>query len=193
MRIIAGTAGGRRFDAPSGRNTRPTLDRVKEAMFGMIQFDVEGRRVLDLFAGSGNLGLEALSRGAEYAVFCDSDRNAAGLVESNIKLLGFADRGEVSSSDCFNLLSRLAQRDERFSLVLLDPPYNAGLTEKVLNALVELKLLSVGCIILAEHSQKIPIDMELLNPKCLDALEFRTPRKYGDVGLTYIRFNGGEK
>lgn len=193
MRIIAGTAGGRRFDAPTGRSTRPTLDRVKEAMFGMIQFDVEGRRVLDLFAGSGNLGLEALSRGACYVVFCDSDKKAAALVESNLKMLEFSDRGEVVSSDCFNLLSRLAHRGERFSLVLLDPPYNAGLTEKVLNALVELKLLSAGCIILAEHSQKKPIDMELLDPKCREVLEFRTPRKYGDVGLTYIRFNGGEK
>lgn len=190
MRIIAGTAGGRKFDAPKGRNTRPTLERVKEAMFGMIHFDIEGRRTLDLFAGSGNLGLEALSRGADYAIFCDTDRVASGLIESNLKLLGFDGRGEVFSSDCFNVLSRLALRGEKFSLVLLDPPYDAGLIEKAINTLIRLNLLNVGCIILAEHSRKKPMDIELLDSKCRETLEFRMPKKYGDTFVTYIKFIG---
>ena len=152
MRIISGSRRGRRFDAPDGRETRPTLDRVKEAMFGMLQFDIEDRIVLDLFAGSGNLGLEALSRGAAYAVFCDKGRTAAKLVEKNIDALGFSECAEVHCADCFLLLDRLAAGKKRFSLVLLDPPYAAGLTERVLDKLVSGEILSTGCIIISEHS-----------------------------------------
>ena len=85
MRIIAGSARGRRFDAPEGRNTRPTLDRVKEAMFGMIQFEIENTQVLDLFSGSGSLGLEALSRGGAHCVLCDSDKKSIQVIKHNEK------------------------------------------------------------------------------------------------------------
>ena len=95
MRIIAGSARGRRFDAPEGRNTRPTLDRVKEAMFGMIQFDIENTQVLDLFSGSGSLGLEALSRGGAHCVFCDSDKKSIQVIKRNVEALGFGGRSEV--------------------------------------------------------------------------------------------------
>ena len=91
MRVIAGSAKGRELIAPKGMHTRPTLAKVKEAMFGMVQFDIPGASVLDLFSGSGALGIEALSRGAERAVFCDADRQAASVVKSNLKRLGFED------------------------------------------------------------------------------------------------------
>ncbi len=146
--------------------------------------------MLDLFAGSGGLGLEAISRGAEYAVFCDIDRNAAKLIESNIRTLCFDKQCEVFSLDCFSLISQLGLREDKFSLVLLDPPYNAGFLEKVLNRLVNLKLLCNGCIILAEHSWKQSIDFDSLDDGVKAVLEFREPRKYGDTGVTYIRFSG---
>lgn len=186
MRIIAGSARGRSFEAPAGRNTRPTLARVKEAMFGMIQFDIEGRYALDLFAGSGNLGLEALSRGADSVVFCDSERGTAKLIEKNIKHLGFENSARVFCCDCFALLKQLSFEERRFSLIFLDPPYDAGLTEKVLAALSEYDLIENGCIILAEHSWKLPLSVDLPGFVCRD------PRKYGDAAITYIRFSKEE-
>ena len=106
MRIIAGEAKGRELLAPKGMNTRPTLAKVKEAMFGMIQFDIEGAYVLDLFSGSGSLGIEALSRGARRAVFCDSGRDAYNTVRANLKKLGYEERASVCYSDSIRLLGR---------------------------------------------------------------------------------------
>ena len=186
MRIIAGTARGRLFDAPEGRSTRPTLDRVREAMFGMIQFDVPGSAVLDIFGGSGGLGLEALSRGASAAVFCDSDRKACSLIEKNVKNLGFSERAEVYCQDCFGLIERMKLQNRRFSIVLLDPPYESGLYEPVFKALIGSDLLEDGCIILAEHPIKLSVDPELA---CLKAGK---PHRYGDVAVTKFIFDRGE-
>ena len=185
MRIIAGTARGRSFEAPKGRTTRPTLARVKEAMFGMVQFEIEDRHVLDLFAGSGSLGFEALSRGAEKAVFCDQDRNAANIIKKNAELLGFSDKASVVCADCFAALKQLAAAGERFSLVLLDPPYAAGLTEGAVKELKTLGLLEDGCIILAEHSRKLPLNINIEDMIC------REPRYYGDTAVTLIRYCPG--
>ena len=119
MRIIAGSARGRRFDAPEGRNTRPTLDRVKEAMFGMIQFDIENTQVLDLFSGSGSLGLEALSRGGAHCVFCDNDKKSIQVIKRNVEALGFGGRSE--ELNCGGRLNACSARimhpsSRRFSL-----------------------------------------------------------------------------
>lgn len=159
-------------------------------MFGMLQFDIENRIVLDLFAGSGNLGLEALSRGAAYAVFCDKSRTAAKLVEKNLDALGFSECAEVHCADCLLLIDRLAADSRRFSLVLLDPPYAAGLTEKVLDKLVNAGLMGTGCIIISEHSRGAPPDVSLLSETAKSSLVFREPRHYGDVGVTYIYYKG---
>lgn len=185
MRIIAGTARGRLFEAPEGRSTRPTLDRVREAIFGMIQFDVPGSTVLDLFGGSGGLGLEALSRGAEKTVFCDNDRKACSLIERNVSKLGFSERSEVYCADCFRLIELMKQQNRRFSLVMLDPPYESGLYEPVFEALAESELLLEGCIIIAEHPIKLCIDPNLA---CFKAGK---PHRYGDVAVTKFVFNSG--
>lgn len=184
MRIIAGSAKGRTFEALEGRSTRPTLDRVREAMFGMIQFDVENADVLDLFAGSGALGLEALSRGARHAVFCDSDRSAAKLVEKNLQKLGFADMAEVFCRDALGLLRSLADQKRRFSLVLLDPPYEAGLYEPVLKQLLELGLLRAGCIVILEHNYLSPVEAPS------ERFKAGKPHRYGDVGVTKFVYTG---
>ncbi len=176
MRIIAGSAKGRTFSAPEGRSTRPTLDRVREAMFGMVQFDVENAVVLDLFAGSGGLGLEALSRGAASVVFCDRDRSACRLVEANLEHLGFS--AEVCCADCFTLLARLAAEKRRFSLVLLDPPYESGLYRPVISELATKGLLANGCIILAEHNKRSALEIDV------PGLTAGKPHRYGDVAVT---------
>ena len=123
MRIIAGTARGRRIEAPDGKETRPTLDRVRENLFNILQTRIQSSVVLDLFAGSGALSLEALSRGAERAVMCDLDRNAHRTEKHNAELLGFSDRTEMMCCDWKTAARKLKEREEKFDLVFLDPPY----------------------------------------------------------------------
>lgn len=178
MRIISGTARGRKIDTPAGLSTRPTLDRVKESVFGSIQFEIEGRVVLDLFAGSGNLGIEALSRGAKYAVFCDSSRVCADIVSANLKKTGFTN-AEVINSDFEQVLLRLKSIGQKFDLVFLDPPYASGLVQPATDMLCDLGLLSSFAIIVAEHSvnQKITIP---------DALSLRSEKKYRDTAVTML-------
>ena len=123
MRIIAGEAGGRIIEAPKGMNTRPTLDRVRENIFNMIQQDVPDSTVLDLFAGSGAMSLEALSRGASRAVLVDSDRNANAVQKKNIETLRYGTRAKAMLCDWRQAAERLRKDGEKFDLVILDPPY----------------------------------------------------------------------
>ena len=130
MRVIAGDARGRRLEALPGTDvTRPTLDQVKEAMFSIVQFDLPGARVLDLYAGSGQLGIEALSRGAARCVFLDENRDAVNIVMKNCKTCGVFDRSRVNIGEAARYLSAC---HEQFDLVLLDPPFRGGTLEKIL-------------------------------------------------------------
>ena len=187
MRVIAGSAKGRELIAPKGMHTRPTLAKVKEAMFGMVQFDIPGASVLDLFSGSGALGIEALSRGAERAVFCDADRQAASVIKSNLKRLGFEGLAEVSFCDSIALLQTLAERGQRFDLVLLDPPYETPLASSALARLAELGLLNEGAILLCEYSPS--------NPPAFEGLPYtaKKPKKYGDTCVVYLTYNSEEQ
>ncbi len=123
MRIVAGEFASRRLAAPRGRSTRPTSDRARESLFAALGDRVAGTRVLDLFAGSGALGLEALSRGAEHATFCDADRGAISAIRANVAALGVSQRARVVSGDARAFLRSAARRNERYTLILLDPPY----------------------------------------------------------------------
>jgi len=129
MRVITGSARGRRLKALEGTTTRPTSERVKEALFSAIQFEIEGSRVLDLFAGSGQLGIEALSRGAESCVFVDADRDAAAIIRENLEHVRMSARSRVLNTDA---AAYLATCPLTFDLILLDPPYFEGLMDKVL-------------------------------------------------------------
>ena len=130
MRVIAGEARGRRLEALPGTDiTRPTLDQVKEAMFSIVQFDLPGARVLDLYAGSGQLGIEALSRGAARCVFLDENREAVNIVMKNCKNCGVFDRSRVNIGEAARFLSACR---EQFDLVLLDPPFHNGTLENIL-------------------------------------------------------------
>lgn len=124
MRIITGSARGRRLLSPEGQDVRPTTEKVKESLFSIIQFEIEGRTALDLFAGSGQLGLEALSRGAASAVFVDSSAKSLAVVKENIARTGFADRARTVHGEA---LSFLRTATEKFDLAFLDPPYDQGL------------------------------------------------------------------
>ncbi len=136
MRIIAGEARGRTFDAPAGLHTRPTLDRVRENMFNMIQTDVPGSRVLDLFAGRGALSLEAVSRGAVSAVMVDSDRRACDTQKRNIEKFRYSDRIRVMHCDWRKALESLRNENMVFDLVFLDPPYAMLDLREVFNGLI---------------------------------------------------------
>lgn len=180
MRIIAGEARGRRFDAPEGLDTRPTLDRVKESVFGTIQFDIYGKTVLDLFAGSGNLGLEALSRGAKQAFFCDMDNRCFDIITGNIQKLGFAEKSTVYSIDYIRMLERLSAQGKKVNLVFLDPPYASGLVQDATEALCRLNLLDDDAIIVAEHSAK-------QNIVCPNELYVHSQKKYRGTMVTILK------
>ena len=129
MRVISGSARGRRLGELKGMETRPTTDKVKESLFNIIQFDIEGRRVLDLFGGTGQLGIEALSRGAEHCTFVDQRRDAAALIKENLKATELSDRSRVVQGDS---LAFLQSCREKFDLIFLDPPYQEDLLERAL-------------------------------------------------------------
>ena len=147
MRVITGTARGRKLAAPSNNDIRPTTDNVKESVFNIIQFDIEGRKILDLFAGTGQLGIECLSRGAESAVFIDQSREAIRLVRDNLKTCGL--NGTVLQMDAEAFLKTCG----KFDLIFLDPPYASDLYDKVLKLINSVDILSDGGIIICEAAR----------------------------------------
>ena len=184
MRVITGTARGRRLKELSGTETRPTTDRGKEGLFNIIQFDIEGRRVLDLFAGTGQLGIEALSRGAASAIFLDMRKDAASLVGENLKLTGLQDRGRVICGDAMAYLSTCR---EKFDIVFLDPPYGTGLLEQALSKITQFDILRGHGIIVCESkiSQELP-------PVAQPYFLHRTYR-YGQIKLTVYHRQGEDE
>ena len=173
MRVIAGEARGRRLEAlPGTEVTRPTLDQVKEAMFSIVQFDLPGARVLDLYAGSGQLGIEALSRGAARCVFLDQSREAAAVVMRNCRACGLFDRSRVSVGEAERWLSAC---HEQFDLVLLDPPFRQGMLEEILPAVD--RVTAPGGIVLCES------EAGLVMPAQAGALTLRKQYRYGRVML----------
>jgi len=185
MRVITGSARGRRLKEIEGLETRPTTDRVKEGLFSALQFDIEGRRALDLFAGTGQLGVEALSRGAASAVFVDRRTDALAAVRENLSLTGLQDRARVVSGDGLEFLRTCR---ERFDLIFLDPPYGAGLLAPALELIQERDLLAPHGSMTAEHPAGTA-----LPPLTPPYSVYRTYR-YGKIGLTiYHRAgDGGE-
>ena len=144
MRVITGIAGGRKLKSPEGEAVRPTTDQVKQAIFNILQFDLEGRRILDLFGGTGQLGIEALSRGAREAVFTDSSRTSVQLIRENLKRCGL--EGKVLQTDALAYLAR----GEKFDVIFIDPPYDGGLYQAVLERINAVDNLTEGGIIVCE-------------------------------------------
>ena len=153
VRIITGSAKGKKLVTLEGDATRPTSDRIKGAMFSSIQFDIENRRVLDLFAGSGQLGFEALSRGAESVTFVDAEREAMEIVKKNAKSLGFFDKCKYSVADFRNYIRKASGRD-KFDLVFIDPPYAMQCCVDALARLKAAELIIPGAIIVCESGEE---------------------------------------
>ena len=153
VRIITGSAKGKKLVTLEGDATRPTSDRIKGAMFSSIQFDIENRRVLDLFAGSGQLGFEALSRGAESVTFVDAEREAMEIVKKNAKSLGFFDKCKYSVADFRNYIRKASGRD-KFDLVFIDPPYAMQCCVDALTRLKAAELIIPGAIIVCESGDE---------------------------------------
>ncbi len=178
MRVITGTARGVQLKTPEGLQTRPTADRVKEALFSIIQFEIPGARVLDLFGGTGQLGIEALSRGARQAVFVDESEKACALIKENLRRTKLGEQGRVVRSDYMNYLNSCR---ETFDLVLLDPPYAEVFLENALKKLTEIDILQSGGIIVAER----PVEKAL--PWTFEGFIRSKDYKYGKTILTLYR------
>ena len=184
MRVISGTARGRRLKELEGMETRPTTDRVKEGMFNVLQFDIEGRRILDLFAGTGQLGIECLSRGAKEAVFVDRRTDAVRLIRENLKRTRMETQGKVVRSDYLDYLKRSR---EKFDIILLDPPYAAGLLEGVISHITRFDILAPHGIIVAEH----PVELGM--PGVEAPYRLHRTYRYGKIAMTVYKRSGNEE
>jgi 16S rRNA (guanine966-N2)-methyltransferase len=178
MRVIAGRLGGRQLQAPKGRVTRPTSDRVREALFSMLG-DIEGAVVLDLFAGTGALGIEALSRGAAKAVFVERDGSALSALEGNLAKLGVdGEEAEIRRGDAFGALRRAREGKETYDLVFIDPPYRQARDwEPELSAILP-SLLGPDARVVLESDRRAPMGL---------ALEIEQERRYGNTNITIHR------
>jgi 16S rRNA (guanine966-N2)-methyltransferase len=190
LRIIGGTARGRRLQTPakstakySSHLIRPTADRAREALFNIIDQEIKGANVLDLYAGTGALGLEALSRAAKRAVFIDNNPQSIKLIEKNIELCGFSDRSFVLKRDLSKGLYFLAKQlpEIRFSVIFIDPPYRKGLSAIMLHEMGKINLLSPDVLVVAEDEAFSEL------PSRVKELSLVDQRRYGDTGFWFYR------
>jgi len=181
MRIITGTAKGIRLESLEGETTRPTIDRVKEAIFSMIQFDIEGRSVLDLFAGTGQLGLEALSRGADKALFCDFNNAAFEIIKTNAKKTKLYEKSRILKTDYKELIKGCEGR-EKFDIIFLDPPYSSDYLADSLKRVKNADILADRGIVVCESESP-----EAITADGYDVLRFA---KYGKISVTLLAREG---
>ncbi len=180
MRVISGSARGLKLVSPDGIETRPTLDRVKEAVFSMLSPYINGALILDLFAGSGALGIEALSRGADKSYFIDSSQEAISCINSNITAAKFTKSSVVMKTDAIGFLKNCSQQ---FDIVFLDPPYADGLYENTINLIAENKLLSNEGLIVIE--QDFGTEKHINIGQMFEVFK---EKKYGRVGITVLKW-----
>lgn len=178
MRVITGTARGMRLKELPGLETRPTTDKVKESIFNIVQFDIEGRKVLDLFGGTGQLGIEALSRGAAECTFVDLRREAAALIRENLKATRLEERGKVVQGDSLSFLLTCRQK---YDLIFLDPPYASGLLEKALEQIAAIDILSEHGIMVCESAAEQAL------PALAEPYQKGREYRYGKIKITLYR------
>lgn len=160
MRIISGKARGLKLQSLDGPDTRPTLDNVKEAIFSMLFDKCPEARVLDLFAGSGAMGIEALSRNAQTAVFVDSNPKACAVIKANLEKARFTNDAKVFTVDAESFLKKIGAGSEKFDIIFLDPPYALGLLDKVLLSISETDLLADNGVIVCEYDNGTNVDIK---------------------------------
>lgn len=179
LRIIAGEARGRRIITPTGIQTRPTSDRVKESMFNILGDRVPGSKVLDLFAGTGSLGLESISRGAQSCVCIDNSKESIKVIYQNINMLKFEEYCEVYHNDAFSALSILGRKDRKFNIIFVDPPYHKEIVPLVLKKITDIGIIEGKGVIVSEHDSK-----DSVPEKISDLVRFKSVL-YGDTALSF--------
>lgn len=182
MRVITGSARGRRLKELEGMETRPTTGKVKESLFSILQFDIEGRRVLDLFAGTGQLGIEALSRGARECVFIDQRKDAVALIRENLKICDLTDNAVVRQGDSMAYL----KSGEKFDIIFLDPPYGSKLLGEALEQVTRFDICREHGIIVAESA------VETVLPPVAPPYELYREYRYGKIKLSVYHRSGNE-
>lgn len=183
MRVITGSAKGRKLKSPPGMTTRPTTDRVKEALFNILGHNVVNSDFLDLFAGTGAIGIEALSRGANSAVFIEKDPRSFQILTENIKLTGFTDQAQTYRQDVLRALELIVEKGKKFNIVFADPPYLNNFETKILNFIDQNNILQTNGIIIIERSKK-----DIL-PDKVGKLSLFREEKYGDTVLSFYDLN----
>ena len=178
MRVISGSARGKKLQCVEGIDIRPTLDRVKESVFNMIAFDIPDTCVLDLFSGSGALGIEALSRGAKHCVFVDSSSKSISVTKKNITDTRFDDYSDVVTSDSIEYINKT---NKKFDLIFIDPPYESDLYEKSLSAIKSSNILNPDGMIVLEYDTEITPDFKT------DGFEIIKDKKYGRVKILIMK------
>jgi len=182
MRVVAGEYGGRRLKAVPGMKTRPTTDKVKEAMFNIIGQYLEGGQVLDLFAGSGGLSIEAVSRGADHATLVDRQYQAIKTIHENLSVTKEEDKFTVLKGDAYKMLNKLAKQEQGFDYVFLDPPYKKQQILELMEQLKKLGLLNTDALIICETDQVADLPEELAD------FELIKKADYGITELTFYRY-----
>ena len=178
MRVISGSARGAKLRTIEGNDTRPTTDKVKGAIFNILAMDIYGNNVLDLYAGSGALGIEALSRGAKSAVFVEKSASAADIIRKNLDHTKLAGKAKIIKADAFAAIKNIA---EKFDLIFLDPPYANELAPATIEEVEKAKILADGGIIIAETDEGQ--DM----PEHIGELELYDKRKYGRININFYK------
>lgn len=179
MRVISGSARGLKLKAPEGLDTRPTIDRIKESLFNIIANDLYDIDFLDVYSGSGGIGIEALSRGARSAVFIDSAKKSIDVIEKNLKSSRLSDSATVLKSDVFDAILKLGRENKKFDIIFMDPPYKKGLVEETLEAIKNSKILADDGFIIAEQSSdEKEIDV--------DGFNVYRVKKYNKIKMTFL-------
>ena len=181
MRIISGKARGTKLYTLEGTNTRPTLDRVKESIFNIIQNEIDGAKVLDLFAGSGAIGLECLSRGAEKAILCDKSKEAVEIIKKNIIKTHMEEKTQIFNTDFETCLEKI--KEYQFDIVYLDPPYATDYIVKSLKKIIELGIIKKESIIIIETDDEQRILKEIKNIE----IKIVDKRKYGRATIIFLK------
>lgn len=182
MRVISGTRKGHKLKSPKGLNTRPTQDRIKESLFNILGNIGEGSLVLDLFSGSGSIGIEFLSRGSKKCYFIDNSSNSIKIIRENLNITRFNNKSKIYKKDVFRAIQFLSSEGLRFDYIFMDPPYKRGLVSSVLEFIDENDILKSGGLIIIEHENELELADFIFN---LDKVD---KRKYGSKTISfYIR------
>lgn len=177
MRVIAGSARRRNLVCPSGNHTRPTTDRIKETLFNILQTEVQDARFLDLFSGSGGIGIEALSRGGRQCVFVENGREAVSCIKTNVKNTGFTDQSQVMAMDVMQALRRLETLGQPFDIIFMDPPYRKDFEAKIIPFLLQSSLVQEGTLIIIETALDTDISyMDTFSCQVERVKEYKTNR-----------------